>query len=244
MKLCTHCCQEVCCLPADPSAQFEVYKESNTVGDHGIALFRYLRTALSSQAWSAPALSSEYLWFFKNEDDRPEEAELVQKAQEVTDKLVDVQTRLELQQLLADALPIIGEEYKFHLQPKREFLYSTLKRLDTLSKYIATIKVAIDEAQTLANHAPLVVVYVYRGRAVAQEFMLQAMDLFSDVTREQVHLITPRFNQRLTWLLYYANSSANLKYAYQELIERNGWPNEHFDDEYIAFYGQHLDVPR
>lgn len=126
------------------------------------------------------------------------------------------------------------EVYEFYFQPiSVESLLPRLKQAP-LGQYIDTI--------TLRPTG--VLVRPKRGRDAAQAF-LSAILKTLDYEKSEVRLDTvPPFAQRINWVAYYSNGDPNVKSAFKALVDEYRWPNDYFDEDYIGFYGHHLDIPR
>jgi hypothetical protein len=124
-----------------------------------------------------------------------------------------------------ELLPSIAEKYYFYFRPTPAYLPKLIDQLPTDVKN---------------DNGVLVVEQI--GRVNAQAFLDKWISF--EVRRTDAITDSLPYAQRLTWILHYENTSPEFKADYIRQMAIRHWPNEHFDEEFTAASGYHLDVPR
>lgn len=126
----------------------------------------------------------------------------------------------------ADRLQAVGN-YKIHLMPKTKDIPIILSRLleeleknKDLSLAIKVVKVLYntdDLYDRNKNILPIIVVYPAQGKQNAQKVLDVFQMLFRDI--EGLNL-TPRYNQKVTDLIYFAQGDGDIKMSHPEFFEK------------------------
>lgn len=134
-------------------------------------------------------------------------------------------TRNQRNECMDELLPSIAEKYYFYFRPTPAYLPKLIDQLPTDVKN---------------DNGVLVVEQI--GRVNAQAFLDKWISF--EVRRTDAITDSLPYAQRLTWILHYENTSPEFKADYIRQMAIRRWPNDHFDEEFTAASGYHLDVPR
>lgn len=126
----------------------------------------------------------------------------------------------------ADRLQAVGN-YKIHLMPKTQDIPIILSRLleelennKALASAVKVVKVLYntdDLYDRNKNILPIIVVYPAQGKQNAQKVLDVFRDLFKD--REGLN-VTPRYNQQVTDLIYFAQGDGDMKMSHPDFFEQ------------------------
>lgn len=133
--------------------------------------------------------------------------------------------------LAQDIITILVGQYKIHLMPKDDrqmtsvlirFL-KALKEDAELQELLVGFKLLYTAShkqerpiERITEVMPKIVLYVSDGQKKAQSFLNKIYDLFGG---EQGLNETPRFNKKITSLIYYAQGNADEKYSFPDYFE-------------------------
>jgi len=118
-----------------------------------------------------------------------------------------------------DYLACAIRTYKFHLMPQNEEfagvlydLFSHLRKDPVMQRCVHEIKIKKDISKILggsSNH-PMIVVYAAAGKEAAQTLLSKLCEIFKN-SEYQGTGIRPRFNQKITDLLFFAQGDGDHK---------------------------------
>lgn len=148
---------------------------------------------------------------------------------------------------------ILPREYKIHLMPQAahtlfivEELLKAVRKDKALESVMHQIKVVNDTHKVRSEVMPAIVVYPALGIANAQK----ALDrIYGHLGKYAImgQDITPRYNQKIDELIFYAQGSGDFKKTYKSLMEQAGvdWKNGGiFEEDMVHFKGDyHLKSP-
>ncbi len=122
----------------------------------------------------------------------------------------------------------LAASYKIHLMPFDEDIVPILRRLFSglcgdaqLRHAIAYFKIAAhtDRITFPGRTMPIMVIYPHASKDAAQNVLNRVYDLFKDIQGKD---IVPRYNERVTSLIYFAQGDGDYKHdSFQEYYEPN-----------------------
>jgi len=155
---------------------------------------------------------------------------------------------------VTEAKEILSSEYKIHLMPKSEYtpfiieqLLSGIKSDPELRDVISQIKIINDDKKIRKEIMPTIVIYAKLGKLNAQialDKICRRLGKYRGIGLGQ----TPRYNQKVNDLIYYAQSGGDWKNDYVGALEALGKSiddnNPIFDKDFIHFKGDYkLKIP-
>ena len=163
-------------------------------------------------------------------------------------------TRADYLQEFENKKELLALEYKIHLMPKSEytpFVFGKILEMlrDDLEfrAIISNFKVANDDKKERAQTMPVIVIYPAYGKEAAQlalDKIYKVLSAYADLGTGAV----PRYNRKITDLIFYAQSGGDYKNDYLEASVKDGadWKEEGiFERSLVHFIGDyHLRDPR
>ena len=152
------------------------------------------------------------------------------------------------------AIKVLAQEYKIHLMPKPEYVPFILNKLfeamegdEELKDSVAQLKVINDDKKIRDEIMPSIVIYAQLGKEYAQT-VLDKLSQYLEGCEALGADQTPRFNQKVNGLIYYAQSGGDWKNEYA--MAMRAMPDDMcdeaiFEPDMIHFKGDyHLDLPK
>jgi len=135
---------------------------------------------------------------------------------------------------VSELIRLLSSHYKIHIQPKREYtLWCFDKVLSVLDKSTharavkcnLVHKYSMDREDTTKN-IPVIVVYPWKGEEAFRGLLSELQSAFQEYDHECIGLdIMPRFNVKVSELIYYARGDGDLK----KELQQNGVLDYYFD---------------
>ena len=189
--------------------------------------------------WTPQLLEgSQYFWFHRNvsSEQNARTIELGDIIMQLRNDLDEVKTKTKLNTLFKKALPDLKKEYKVHIQANMDIVCEVVRRVLLLKKSpIKAMKVLADFQQAVSNSLPMIVLYfdLMDDTKTMFKFIDVLVDTLKDIDEEKNAIpFVPRFNRRVSALVYWAQSSGDLKEELLELLTAKGWKNTYFTDDY------------
>ncbi len=170
----------------------------------------------------------------------PEEGKLMDEMAEFFNKIGFFTHRQEakkVEQLIKENFDKICQEYKIHLQPKKEhivFIFDELAKLvaqdEDLRKSIFEFKACIQDKLIYDKNGeilPEIVIYPRFGRENFEKVLKTITQLFEGFEKYGNNL-TPRFNHKINDLIFVAQSGGDVKGDFKKL----NILDKHFDRKY------------
>jgi len=189
--------------------------------------------------WTPQLLEgSQYFWFHRNVSAEQNERtiELGDIIMQLRNDIDEVKTSAKLNALFKKALPHLKKEYKVHIQTNMDIVCEVVRRVLLLKKSpIKAVKVLADIQQSISGSLPMIVLYF--DLIDDSDFVFNFVDVLvstlKDIDEEKNAIpIVPRFNRKVSPLIYWAQSSGDLKEELLELLQTKGWKNTYFTDDY------------
>ena len=193
-------------------------------------------------------------FFFPEINQRIVEGEDYRNAAEAAGQAKYFQFPEHFQKERQKAVEVLAQEYKIHLMPKPEYVPFILNKLleamegdQELKDSVAQLKVINDDKKIRDEIMPTIVIYAQLGKEHAQivlDKISQYLEGFEALGADQ----TPRFNQKVNSLIYYAQSGGDWKNEYA--MAMRAMPDDMrdeaiFEPDMIHFKGgHHLDLPK
>lgn len=198
--------------------------------------------ALTSEpktVWTPKLLEgSQYFWFYRNVSSKQDERtrNLQEIIMQLRYDLDEVKTKTQLNNLFKKALPSLRLEYKVHIQANADVLCEVVRRVLLIKNTpVKALKVLSDFQQSITNSLPMVVLYfdLLEDSEEAFSFIDTLSKNLKDIDEEKNAVpIFPRFNRKVSPLIYWAQSSGDLKEELIELLQTKNWKNTYFTDDY------------
>lgn len=125
--------------------------------------------------------------------------------------------------VMGENLGMLGQEYKIHLQPQPDLIPFAVEQLGQLFDQdpeavglMDYFKVSTQPHRTGGTGSPHIVIYPYPGREPARKLLPKVMQHFAQLDHIGTGEI-PRYNVKVTELIYFAQSGGDLKSALSQL---------------------------
>lgn len=210
-----------------------------------------VRNTLANLLWKhfpenkrEPYYEGGYFWLPFPNPYSTEEAVFNTEARKIVDTMTHLFPNIQ-PEVLDSAKKLLGQEYKIHLMPKNNYILFVIEKILEIAKQdpqlaekISFMKVIDMPAQ--GNEVfPTIVLYPKLGKDSAQSIL---QNLY-----EQLHPMaaigdgrTPRYNQKIDDLLFYAQGASGLKKRYKRGLEELGkdpTQNDLYEPDFIHFKG-------
>ena len=150
---------------------------------------------------------------------------------------------VELDKLLVKNRPVLRREWKFHLQPSARDLRKVVRALtesQLVEERVGMMKVLFDNKllrnpdQDEGNFAR-VVVYFYGTRAKAQQLLDEIVRVTAGIGAVKA---VPRYSARATPVVYWTQSSGDIKTNYRVLLDFYEQAQTLFTEDFTSFAGR------